>query len=93
VVIENHLNMLRPAVEEPAVSPTVLAAFLNSGAADRAFRCVSGSVAVSAFELEALPLPSPASLAALTDLVDRRAEKERIEEECDRLFLAFEEQT
>ena len=52
VVIENHLNMLRPIQERPPVAPDLLAAFLNSAAADRAFRCVSGSVAVSAFELE-----------------------------------------
>ncbi len=62
VVIENHLNMVRPIVTKPTVSPEVLAAFLNSTAADRAFRCVSGSVAVSAYELESIPLPSPVAL-------------------------------
>ena len=86
VVIENHLNMVRPLVLEPAVSPEVLAVFLNSAAADRAFRCVSGSVAVSAYELESIPLPDPQDLQPLAALLKRRAGKARIEAECDRLF-------
>lgn len=86
VVIENHLNMLRPLVKAPIVSPAALAAFLNSEAADRAFRCVSGSVAVSAYELESLPLPSPESLAPIADLVRRRVSRKRIEEACRQLF-------
>ena len=86
VVIENHLNMLRPIVEEPAVSPEVLAAFLNSAAADRAFRCVSGSVAVSAYELEALPLPSPDDMDELRRLVRCFAPRHEIEAACARLY-------
>ena len=62
--MENHLNMVRPMVEKPAVSLRVIAAFLNSEVVDAAFRCISGSVAVSATELEALPLPSPAQRGA-----------------------------
>lgn len=58
VTVENHLNMLIPMTSKPPISPTLLSAFLNSAAADRAFRCISGSVAVSAYELESLPLPS-----------------------------------
>ena len=65
VSVENHLNMMVPTVEEPEVSPALLAAFLNSEAADRAFRCLSGSVAVSAYELENLPLPAAADLKKL----------------------------
>ena len=57
LTVENHLNMLIPLSARPAVSPALLAAFLNTTAADRAFRCLSGSVAVSAYELENLPLP------------------------------------
>ncbi len=86
VVVENHLNMLRPTVEKPPVGPQVLATFLNSAAADRAFRCVSGSVAVSAYELEALPLPAPEELRDLAQLVARGASRKRIEAECDRLY-------
>lgn len=86
VVIENHLNIIRPVVDEPSVSPSVLAAFLNSGAADRAFRCISGSVAVSASELEALPLPDAADLEMLAKLVAEHAPIELIEGECARLY-------
>ncbi|MCJ2097481.1 class I SAM-dependent DNA methyltransferase [Methylobacterium sp. E-046] len=86
VVIENHLNMIRAVEAKPAVAPEVLAAFLNSGAADRAFRCVSGSVAVSAYELESIPLPDPVTLKPLAALMKRSASRARIETECDRLY-------
>jgi adenine-specific DNA-methyltransferase len=86
VVIENHLNMLRPAEDQPPVEAAVLAAFLNSAAADRAFRCVSGSVAVSAYELEALPLPAPEELDALRRLVRAQASRARVEAACARLY-------
>jgi adenine-specific DNA-methyltransferase len=86
VVVENHLNMVRPIPGVPAVPAGVLAAFLNSGAADRAFRCVSGSVAVSAYELEALPLPNPGALGALDRLVGSGAPRSAIEGECARLY-------
>jgi adenine-specific DNA-methyltransferase len=65
VTVENHLNMLIPTTGKPAVPPTLLSAFLNTAAADRAFRCISGSVAVSAYELESLPLPSATDLKKL----------------------------
>lgn len=87
-VVENHLNMLRPINGEPRVSPATLAAFLNSSAADRAFRCVSGSVAVSAYELEALPLPDPAALQCLDQLVASGASRDVIDAECVRLYAA-----
>lgn len=86
VVIENHINMIRPITEAPLVSAEVLGAFINSAAADRAFRCVSGSVAVSAYELESLPLPGPEELMELTRLVDAGADRESIEAACSRLF-------
>jgi len=65
VVAENHLNVLRPITgETPALSRPLLARLLASAELDRVLRCISGSVAVSAFELEALPMPDAASLAA-----------------------------
>ena len=82
VIVENHLNMLKPLDGPTKVSPAVLAAFLNSEAADRAFRCVSGSVAVSAYELKALPLPSADDLDELTALVQFGAERHEIEAAC-----------
>ncbi len=86
VVIENHLNMIKPIVANPVISPDVLAAFLNSAAADRVFRCVSGSVAVSAYELETLPLPAPEALDGLRRLVECGGKRECIEAECTRLY-------
>lgn len=92
VVIENHVNMVRAKTgSTPSVSGPTLAAFLNSIAADRAFRCVSGSVAVSAFELEALPLPPPSELRKLETLVNSGASKTRIEAECVRLYADKDE--
>lgn len=87
VVVENHLNMLRPISGEPLVSPGAVAAFLNSAVADRLFRCVSGSVAVSAYELEALPLPAPEALCGLEDMLAAGASREALDLECARLYL------
>lgn len=86
VVVENHINMIRSITEAPLVSAEVLAAFINSAAADRAFRCVSGSVAVSAYELESLPLPAPEKLGELARLVEAGADRESIEAACSKLF-------
>jgi adenine-specific DNA-methyltransferase len=85
VVIENHLNMIR-AKATPAVSSACLTAVLNSRATDEAFRCISGSVAVSAFELESLPLPSPAAMRPVERLIARRASAERIDAAIGKLY-------
>lgn len=60
--VENHLNMVKPIGRQPAVPAAVVAAFLASGIADRVMRCISGSVAVSAAEIESLPLPPAAAI-------------------------------
>jgi adenine-specific DNA-methyltransferase len=85
VVVENHLNMIVPISDNPRISPEVLAVFLNSKAVNEAFRTISGSVAVSAYELESLPLPDPDSLKALIHLVECNAH-ERYEDECFRIY-------
>ena len=87
VVVENHLNMMRP-IGTPRVSPATLAAVLNSTVVDQVFRCISGSVAVSAFELEALPLPPVAAMKTVEALVSRGAAPEQIEA----AIVAFYEQ-
>lgn len=61
-VVENHVNMLVPIRIRPLVSLSLIARLLNSATVDHAFRCISGSVAVSAYELESLPLPEPRAL-------------------------------
>lgn len=86
VVVENHLNMLKPLASRPHVPPAVLATVLNSHAADRAFRCMSGSVAVSAYEIEALPLPAPEKLDRLQGLIAANMSHRMVEDECRRLF-------
>ncbi len=79
VIVENHLNMVRAIVARPPVPPAAIAALLNSGAADRAFRCINGSVAVSAFELEAMPVPPPAVMGKVARLLTRHAPAASIE--------------
>ncbi len=73
VIIENHLNMVQPIVAAPAIPSTAIAALLNSDAADAAFRCINGSVAVSAFELEAMPVPPLATMLRVAELLARGA--------------------
>lgn len=79
VTVENHLNMVKPSGGILGISVQALSVLLNSQAADAAFRCINGSVAVSAFELESLPLPSPACAAEIERLVSAGAGREEIE--------------
>lgn len=62
VVIENHINVLRPTESNPVLTLETLTRVLTSPTLDRLMRCISGSVAVSAYELEALPLPDRETL-------------------------------
>lgn len=68
VTVENHLNMVRPDKGEPKIPVSAVAAFLATTTADRVLRCINASVAVSASELAAMPLPHPdAVIAALAE--------------------------
>lgn len=87
VVVENHVNMVR-AIDDVKVAPKVVAALLNSRVLDQVFRCISGSVAVSAYELEALPLPEIGELETLCRLVNFDASRDDIDAECTRLYGA-----
>jgi adenine-specific DNA-methyltransferase len=88
VVVENHLNMIRPKGEgSPSVSPAALAALLNTAVVDELFRCLNGSVAVSAYELEALPLPSPEALLPVERLIAQRASRVAIERAARRSYF------
>jgi hypothetical protein len=62
-----------------AVKPDAIAALLNSQVVDRAFRCISGSVAVSAYELNSIPLPSLEQVMEIQALLDAGAQKRIIE--------------
>jgi adenine-specific DNA-methyltransferase len=85
VVVENHLNMIVP-VDSPKVSPKVLACLLNSEIVDQLFRCISGSVAVSAFELEALPLPPADALGSLAAKLKEGADRAELDKLCADLY-------
>lgn len=58
VVVENHVNVVRPVADHPLVNLETLAAVFRTETLDRIMRSISGSVAVSAYEIEALPFPS-----------------------------------
>ena len=86
VVVENHLNIIKPLGGEPKVTPAALSALLNSEVVDRLFRCINGSVAVSAYELKSLPLPSPEAMKAIERMVNRRAKRKTVESALERLY-------
>jgi adenine-specific DNA-methyltransferase len=84
-VVENHLNMARQIVSGP-IQPETISALLNSRAVDQTYRCISGSVAVSAYELEALPLPSMQQMLVLQTLVSGGASREVIDHTVERMY-------
>jgi adenine-specific DNA-methyltransferase len=57
IVVENHVNVARPITASPVLSAAALNRLFATDTIDRVLRCLSGSVAVSAYEIEALPLP------------------------------------
>jgi adenine-specific DNA-methyltransferase len=80
VTVENHLNMIRPIPgRKPLVSSSVVTVLLNSETVDQIFRCINGSTAVSAYELEAMPLPCPKECGRLEELIASGANKSAIE--------------
>ncbi|MDQ7777288.1 MAG: N-6 DNA methylase [Paracoccus aminovorans] len=85
VVVENHLNMVR-ATKAPKVTPAAVAAVLNSDVVDQLFRCISGSVAVSAFELEAIPLPPVEAMAPVERLIAKGASRKAVEKALRNLY-------
>lgn len=78
VVVENHLNIIYAPSRSEASAATI-SAILNSEAVDRVFRCINGSVAVSAYELEALPLPSVEQAQAVETLLQQGASSSDVE--------------
>jgi adenine-specific DNA-methyltransferase len=54
----------------------LLAVLLDSDPLDRLYRCLTGSVAVSAYELAALPLPPPETVISWAMLDDETLTKE-----------------
>lgn len=80
VVVENHLNMVyAPSASLARVTPMMIATLLGTEALDRVFRCISGSVAVSAYELNALPLPDVAQMCRLETMLLNGSPKSTVE--------------
>ena len=88
VVIENHVNMIKPLNGAPRVAPAALAVLLNSNVVDQVFRCINGSVAVSAYELGALPLPPPGDIKKIERLMKKRATRETLERAVEHLYIS-----
>ena len=81
--------MIKPLEDSPKVSPAALVALLNSQVVDQVFRCINGSVAVSAYELQALPLPPPEDMQEMERLVRSQAGRETLEREAERLYTRW----
>lgn len=86
VVVENHVNMVYPRDAKTELLPATIATVLNSRAADIAFRCISGSVAVSAYELNALPLPTIPQMKQLQTLMQNHANPLTIQSAIERFY-------
>lgn len=78
-VIENHLNMIYGSDLLIEISPKAIEVLLNTRVVDRAFRCISGSVSVSAYELNSLPIPTVEQMKELDVLIANNAPKLKIE--------------
>lgn len=86
VVIENHLNIVYSDSLLKAVSVETIAALLNSAVFDRIYRCISGSVAVSAYELMSVPLPDINDMINLQKIVESTSDRLAIEKEIERFY-------
>ena len=79
VIVENHLNMVRAMARRSLAGDRRRRAPEQRHVIDQVFRCISGSVAVSAFELAAIPLPPVSAMAAVERLVKKGATRPAIE--------------
>lgn len=75
VVVENHVNVLRPRSHHALISRPALARLLRTRTMDRLTRYISGSVALSAYELESLPLPAADTLGTWEQLAGEELEQ------------------
>jgi len=80
IVVENHINMIRPIKDKGAISIKAIGAVFKSNVMDQVFRCYNGSVAVSAYELEALPLPPGKVMEQIENIVRFNSQPHLIEQ-------------
>ena len=86
-VVENHLNMIYcEGLDIAAVTPNTLCVLLSTQAVDRAFRGISGSVAVSAYELNSLPLPTVKQVIELEKMIRSGCSKTAIERKVSEFY-------
>lgn len=79
-VIENHLNIVHKNADLPSeIKPETICTLLNSPTVDRAFRAISGSVAVSAYELNAMPLPTKEQITELQKLINDGSSQDKLD--------------
>jgi adenine-specific DNA-methyltransferase len=67
VVAENHVIVIEQFDPHKGFTPAEIAALLRTEEVDVYFRCISGAVNVSVFELQHLPLPDPVALRRYLD--------------------------
>lgn len=75
VAVENHINVLRPNTLVPLIDRRTLAQVLATETFDRLLRCISGSVAVSAYELSSLPMPDADTIESWRGLTGKLLEE------------------
>lgn len=68
IVVENHVNVLHPTTQDPLLTRSTLVAVLSTVTLDRVIRSLSGSVAVSAYEIESIPFPDAKTLVTWNGL-------------------------
>lgn len=86
VVVENHLNIIKPINKDVRISLKTLMYILNSKALDIVFRSINGSVAVSAYEIKSLPLPDDSLLQILENMIAANVSREKIENQINRIY-------
>jgi adenine-specific DNA-methyltransferase len=87
VSIENHVNMIKPNGKQ-VLSLKAIARLFNSEVVDQVFRCINGSIAVSAYELNNIPFPNPKDLMLLDSLLEKGASDAEVEEYIRSLYGA-----
>jgi adenine-specific DNA-methyltransferase len=80
VVVENHVNIIKPINRKVRISLDALKLILNSEALDMVFRSINGSVAVSAYEIKSLPMPEPYQVQLIEKMIEEKAPKEKLED-------------
>ena len=78
--------MILPRNGNPVISLKTLMALFGSNAFDRSLRCMNGSVAVSAYEIESLPLPSIEEMLRIENLMKNETDIEAIDEEVEKIY-------